>query len=72
MPSLFKTNITAEYLVAVEHCGFSVGELEELALNAVHASLLSEDARLEMLKEFTTEYLRLREEHQVTPDTIAQ
>lgn len=63
MPVLTKTNITAEYLAAVEKCGISLEELENVALNAVRASFLTDDAKAEMVKSFTQQYADLRAEH---------
>jgi adenosine deaminase len=63
MPSLYRTNISAEYLAVVEKCGFSFEELENLGLNAVRTSFLPEEAKAEMVKTFTQAYTELRAEH---------
>lgn len=62
MPSLFKSNLAAEYLAVVEHCGFSLAELEELALNAVRTSFLSAEEAEALHVEFSESYARLRAE----------
>jgi adenosine deaminase len=72
MPALFKTGLTQEYLAVVEHCGFSVGELCEVALNAVRSSFLDESDKQTMLEAFNTDYARLQVEHAVTTDTAAR
>jgi adenosine deaminase len=53
----------------VEHCGFSVDELEELALNAVRYSLLPADEKQALLKTFEQEYAELRVAHIVEQAT---
>jgi adenosine deaminase len=63
MPSLYKTSLTEEYLAAVEHNGFSVEEIEIIALNAVRASLLPDEEKEELLRVFAAEYAQLRSEH---------
>jgi adenosine deaminase len=69
MPTFFKTNLVGEYLAVVEHCGFSVDELEELALNAVRYSLLPADEKQALLKTFEQEYAELRVAHIVEQAT---
>jgi aminodeoxyfutalosine deaminase len=63
MPSFYKTTLTDEYLAVVEHCDFSVEELEELVLNAVRTSFMSDEDKEALLEKFTQEYTRLRAEH---------
>ena len=63
MPSFYNNSLTAEYLAVVEHCEFSLEELEELALNAVQASYLPDDDKSTMLKDFQEMYTQLRSEH---------
>ena len=63
MPSLFHTTLSDEYLAVVEHCGFEVSELEELALNAVRYSRLSAKEKATMLAEMAQTYETLRTEH---------
>lgn len=71
MPALFKTTLTQEYLAFVEHGGFSVGELCEVALNAVRCSFQDEADKQAMLDTFSAEYARLQAEHGVGVNTAA-
>jgi aminodeoxyfutalosine deaminase len=63
MPSLYKTSLTDEYLAVVEHSDFTVEELEELVLNSVRTSFMSDEDKEALLEKFTQEYARLRAEH---------
>lgn len=63
MPSFYKTTLVDEYLAVAEHCDFDAEEIEILALNAVRSSLMADDEKQKMLKEFADEYARLRAEH---------
>jgi adenosine deaminase len=63
MPSYFKTNLSDEYLAAVEHAGLTIEELQDVALTAVRESFLPDDVQQTMLKEFVEEYARLSAEH---------
>jgi adenosine deaminase len=69
MPSLYKTNLSQEYLAAVEHCGFSIGELEELALRAVDSSLMADEEKQTLKSQFAEDYSRLHEEHEVAAES---
>jgi adenosine deaminase len=70
MPSFYKSTLVDEYLAVVEHCGFTVEELEELALNAVRTSFLPPDEKEELLAVFIEDYARLRAEH-IAPEQTA-
>jgi adenosine deaminase len=72
MPALYKTSLVDEYLAVIEHCDFSLEELEELALNAVRSSLLPDEEKQTMMAEFTAEYAQLRAEHIDTAKTPAK
>ncbi|MCB9451748.1 MAG: adenosine deaminase family protein [Anaerolineaceae bacterium] len=63
LPSFYKTTLNDEYLAVVEHCDFALGEVEELALNAVRSSLLPDDERTALLASFQAAYTILRNEH---------
>lgn len=63
MPSFYKSTLNDEYVAAVEHCGFSVEELEEIALNAIRYSFLPPEEKEAMLTEFEQAYAQLRTEH---------
>ena len=70
MPTLYGTTLNDEYQMLVDQLGFSIDELQEVALNAVRASFLSDDAKQAMVESFTAEYSRLRDEH-LTPTETA-
>lgn len=63
MPCLFKTTLVDQYSAVVRDADFSLEELEELALNAVRASLLPATEKAAMLEQFSEEYAQLREEY---------
>jgi aminodeoxyfutalosine deaminase len=63
MPGLYKTTLSDEYLALVEHCGFSLEEVEELALNAVQYSTLPDEEKAAMIADFKEQYAQLRAEH---------
>jgi adenosine deaminase len=62
-PPMFNTTLTDEYLRLADTFGLGVDEIEELALNAVRASLLPLERRLELEREFAVEFARLRTLH---------
>ncbi len=62
MPSIYQTSLNEEYLAAVEECGLTQAELENLALNAVRLSLLDDEAKAEMLASFEQAYAELKVE----------
>lgn len=70
MPSLYGTTLNNEYQMLVDHFGFSIDELQDVALNAVRASFLPDDEKQAMLESFSAEYSRLRDEH-LTPTETA-
>lgn len=63
MPSFLKTSLNDQYLAAVEHCGLELSELEDIALNAVRTSFLSEDHKTNLMTQFRAEYAALRDIH---------
>lgn len=69
MPSLYKTTITDEYVAVVEHCGFSVGELEGLAIQAIESSFLPDEEKAELVAQFKAEYEKLHAEHGINVET---
>lgn len=69
MPSFYKTTLTDEYLAAVEHGGFAIEEVEELALNAVRYSFLPAEDKEKLLSEFQQIYAELRAEHIAPEET---
>lgn len=70
-PALFNTTLSDEYLHAVQDCGLSVAQLEQVALNAVRASYQPDPARQHMLESFRAEYSRLRVRHGLEPEENA-
>lgn len=63
MPWFYKTTLNDEYLAVVQHSGLGIEELEQIALNAVHASQIPEPERTAMAESFKQEYTQLREEY---------
>ncbi|HKE05370.1 MAG TPA: adenosine deaminase [Blastocatellia bacterium] len=61
-PSMFNTTLTNEYLRAAQILDCGVETIEQLAINAVRASLLPEPSRVEMERRFREEFAQLREE----------
>ncbi len=62
MPSIYQTSLNEEYLAAVEECGLTQNELENLALNAVRTSLLEDEPKAAMLASFEQAYADLKTE----------
>jgi adenosine deaminase len=60
-PPMFNTTLTDEYMRAAQILGCGAETIEQLAINAVRASLLPEAARAEMERRFHTEFSRLRD-----------
>ncbi len=61
-PPMFGTDLNSEYLVLVDHFGFDAGELEQISLNGLRASLLPEPEKVRLEAEFRSQFARLREE----------
>src|SRR5262245_28885068 len=61
-PPMFNTTLTDEYLRAAQILGCGTETIEQLAINAVRASLLPEAPRVEMERRFREEFSQLREE----------
>ncbi len=61
-PAMFNTTLTDEYLRAAQILGCNVKTIEQLAINAVRASLLPETSRVDMERRFRAEFAQLREE----------
>src|SRR5215468_735164 len=61
-PPMFNTTLTDEYLRAAQILGCGAETIEQLAINAVRASLLPEAARADMERRFHTGFAQLREE----------
>jgi adenosine deaminase len=63
MPFYYKTTLSDEYLAVVQYSGLGLEELEQIALNAVSFSQMSEAEKTTMADSFKQEYAQLREEH---------
>jgi adenosine deaminase len=61
-PPMFETNLNHEYEVLIDHFGFSAAELEQVSLNAVRASFLSQAEKTQLENRFRAEIARLRQE----------
>ncbi|MBE0690131.1 MAG: hypothetical protein IH587_08435 [Anaerolineae bacterium] len=60
MPALYETSLVQEYQQVVESELLTLDELEEVALNAVRASALDDEAKAAMVASFTEDYAKLR------------
>jgi adenosine deaminase len=60
-PPMFGTDLNHEYLVLVKEFNFTQSELEQISLNAIHASFLSQGEKRKLEQEFQGEYKRLSE-----------
>jgi aminodeoxyfutalosine deaminase len=60
-PPMFNTTLTQEYRELVDRFGFSIAEIEEIALVAVEHSFLADSERADLVREFRDEFARLRE-----------
>lgn len=63
MATFYNTSLTREYQLALDAELLSVEELEDVALNAVRASMLDEESKAAMLESFRAEYDQLRALH---------
>jgi adenosine deaminase len=63
MPAIFETSLTDEYLALVEQCGITLDEVQQMVLNSVYASFISDSERQTMLAEFKQAFAALRKEH---------
>lgn len=63
MPGMYKNTLNDELLMLVDKLGFSMEEMENIALNAVRASFLSDEDKTVMLDKFNEEIKALRMEH---------
>jgi adenosine deaminase len=59
MPALLGTSLTDEYLALHRHLGFSLDEIQDIALNGVRVSQLTPEEKQAMLDDFSAEYERL-------------
>jgi adenosine deaminase len=61
-PPMFNTTLTDEFLRVATTFDFGVETIEQLALNAIRASLLPESTRIKMETEFQREFANLLDE----------
>ena len=61
-PPLFHTSLNEEYRRAVVECGLTLAELDQVALNAAHASYLPEDEKKSLVALMETEQARLKQD----------
>ena len=59
-PPLFGTDLNNEYVLLVDHFGFTADELVQVSLNGVKASILPEGEKARLYGEFSVEIARLR------------
>ena len=58
-PPMFLTDLNHEYQVLIDHYGFTQGELEQISMNAIHASFLSQQEKRKLEQEFQAEFMRI-------------
>lgn len=63
MPTIFESNITDEYLLALDNDLLNLEQLEAIAINAIALSHLSDEDKTQRLTEFQASYELLRAEH---------
>jgi len=64
-PPMFNTTLTGEYINTARIFNFSLETIEKLSLNALRASLLPQEIRMNLEKRFNNDFKRLRIEHSV-------
>ncbi len=69
MPALYRTTLTQEYLAALQYCGLSIRELEQISLNALQASFMPDERKAEMKQAFEEVYASLRDEQKVDAES---
>jgi adenosine deaminase len=62
-PSMFDTDLVHEYAVLVDHLGFTAAELQRLSLNALWASFLPEDRKIELERVFLAEFAKIEDRY---------
>jgi aminodeoxyfutalosine deaminase len=61
-PPMFGTDLNHEYEVLVDHFDFDAGDLEQVSLNGLRASLLPPADKTRLEGEFRAQFARLRAE----------
>jgi len=55
-PPMFGTDLNKEYQILVDEFGFTINELMNVSLNAIHASFLSDEEKASLEKTFQSEF----------------
>lgn len=63
MPSLYKSDLTDEYVKAHEACGLGLDEIVELVKRSIEVSFMEDDTKATMLKTFDGEVQAAREKY---------
>jgi aminodeoxyfutalosine deaminase len=58
-PPMFGTDLNQEYQVLVNHFGFNRSNLEQISLNAIQTSFLSQGEKQILMREFQDEFIKL-------------
>lgn len=61
-PPMFDTDLNHEYQVLIQHFDFTQAELEQISLNAIHASFLDQTSKTELVREFRKQFNILSQE----------
>jgi aminodeoxyfutalosine deaminase len=61
-PPMFGTNLSQEYQVLVHEFGFTQIELEQISLNGIQASFLTDAVKQQMTRDFQQEFQKLSQE----------
>jgi adenosine deaminase len=59
-PPMFNTDLNREYQVLIDHFGFTRPDLEQVSLNAVKSSFLSQSEKQVLMQEFQDEFNELK------------
>ncbi len=62
-PPMFGTSLNGEYELLVDEFGFNRSELEQISLDALHASFLPQEEKMRLENEFKTEFAFLKKIH---------
>jgi adenosine deaminase len=62
-PPMFDTDLVREYQALADHLGFGAAELEGLGLNALRASFLPTERKLDLERAFLSEFSQLRDRY---------
>jgi adenosine deaminase len=59
-PPMFDTDLVREYQILVDYFNFSIGELEQVSLNALRSSFLEQAQKEQMIAIFQSEFNKLK------------